>query len=64
MRYFHIYIYIYKYLHEIYIIFFIFIGSSPTRHPVSRTTETTEERITQVPESPKEKVQKPLLYET
>ncbi|XP_006614989.1 uncharacterized protein LOC102676728 isoform X2 [Apis dorsata] len=32
-----------------------FSGSSPTRHPVSRTTETTEERITQVPESPKEK---------
>lgn len=44
--------------------FFILIGSSPTRPPVNRTTETTEERITQVPESPKEKVQKPLLYET
>ncbi|XP_017754358.1 PREDICTED: MICAL-like protein 2 [Eufriesea mexicana] len=39
-------------------------GSSPARHPVSRTTETVEERITELPESPKEKVQKPLLYET
>lgn len=57
--------YIYKYICTRYILFFfILIGSSPTRHPVSRTTETTEERITQVPDSPKEKVQKPLLYET
>lgn len=57
------YIYLYIYIRDI-LFFFILIGSSPTRHPVSRTTETTEERITQVPESPKEKVQKPLLYET
>ena len=41
-----------------------FNGSSPARIPASRTTETVEERITQVSESPKEKVQKPLLYET
>ncbi|XP_033356462.1 EH domain-binding protein 1 isoform X1 [Bombus vosnesenskii] len=32
-----------------------FSGSSPARIPASRTTETVEERITQVSESPKEK---------
>ena len=32
-----------------------FNGSSPARIPASRTTETVEERITQVSESPKEK---------
>lgn len=46
------------------VLFLNVVGSSPARIPASRTTETVEERITQVSESPKEKVQKPLLYET
>ncbi|XP_031837339.1 MICAL-like protein isoform X2 [Nomia melanderi] len=33
-----------------------FVGSSPSRPPVNRTTETEDERITQVSESPKQKV--------
>lgn len=41
-----------------------FGGSSPTRVPVSRSADAMEEKIAQVPESSKEKVQKPLLYGT
>nr|XP_033323280.1 MICAL-like protein 1 [Megalopta genalis] len=33
-----------------------FVGSAPSRPAVNRTTEAEEERITQVPESPKQKV--------
>lgn len=54
-----------RYKHYKYVVLSeTFAGSSPARLAVSRTSETVEEKITQVSESPKEKVQKPLLYET